>query len=150
MLAIDQLIDQYPGNIGILTLISGTAYLPVFYRAMGATVGKDCALAADGNSDILWTEPDLVTFEDRMAADDASVVCHLNTRGEFELHPLRVDDRSVLRSGARLLVGASVGHDACLLEHGLVLAGDHVDNGCTVQGWPCELFSGDRLRGLVT
>ncbi|KAE8140256.1 hypothetical protein BDV38DRAFT_269254 [Aspergillus pseudotamarii] len=38
MLAIQELIDQYPGNIGVLTLISGTAYLPVFYRAMGATV----------------------------------------------------------------------------------------------------------------
>ncbi|KAB8263263.1 hypothetical protein BDV32DRAFT_146595 [Aspergillus pseudonomiae] len=74
MLAIERLIDQYPGNIGILTLISGMAYLPVFYRAMGATVGKDCALAADGNPDILWTEPDLVTFGDRVAADDASVV----------------------------------------------------------------------------
>ncbi|KAE8409800.1 hypothetical protein BDV37DRAFT_277454 [Aspergillus pseudonomiae] len=133
MLAIEWHIDHYPGNIGILTLISGTAYLPVFYRAMGAT-----------------TEPDLVTFGDRVAADDASVVCHLNTRGEFEMHPLRVGDRSVLRSGSRLLAGASMGDDACLLEHTLVLAGDHVDNGCTVQGRPCELFSGDRLHGLAT
>jgi acetyltransferase-like isoleucine patch superfamily enzyme len=149
MLTIEKLIDEYPGGIGILTLISGTAYLPIFYRAMGATVGKDCALAADGNPDILWTEPDLVTFGDRVTADDASVICHLNTRGEFEMNPLRVGNRSVLRAGSRLLSGASMSDDACLLEHTLVLSGDHVDDGRTVQGWPCEPFSGDRLGGFV-
>ncbi|KAL5341831.1 hypothetical protein BJX70DRAFT_386546 [Aspergillus crustosus] len=134
-LTIERLIDHYPANIGILTLLSGTAFLLLFYRAMGATVGAHCALAADGQPDILWTEPDLVTFGDRVT-------------GEFELHELRVGDRSVLRSGSRLLAGAEMGAGACLMEHTLVLSGDCVEDGGVVQGWPCEAFEGDRVGGL--
>ncbi|PWY91671.1 hypothetical protein BO94DRAFT_554883 [Aspergillus sclerotioniger CBS 115572] len=131
------IMDDSFGGIGILPSLGGTAYLCWFYRAMGATIGADCALAANGDPHILLTEPDLVTLGDRVTVDDASL---------FELHLLRVGDRSVLRTGSRLLSGASMGADACLLEHTLVLSGDHVDDGGTMQGWPAEPFMGDRLR----
>ncbi|GLA54733.1 putative NRPS-like protein biosynthetic cluster [Aspergillus niger] len=143
---IDILIEESFGETGIRSLLSGTAYLSWFYRAMGAKIGSDCALSANGEPRIFLTEPDLVTLGDRVTVDDASLVCHLNTRGEFELHPLRVGDRSVMRTGSRLLSGASMGKDACLLEHTLVLSGDHVEDGTTLQGWPAEAFMGDRLR----
>lgn len=102
---IDILIEESFGGRGILSLISGTAYLRWFYRAMGAKIGSDCALSANGEPHIFLTEPDLVTLGDRVTVDDASLVCHLNTRGNFELHPLRVGDRSVMRTGSRLLSG---------------------------------------------
>ncbi|KAI9371943.1 hypothetical protein BJX61DRAFT_553304 [Aspergillus egyptiacus] len=144
-LTVETLIkDSYRG-IGVLPMLSGTAYLNLYYRLMGATIGKDCALLANGNPNILLTEPDMVTLGDRVAVDDASLVCHLNTRGEFELHPLVVGDRSILRTGSRLMSAASMGKDACLLEHTLVLSGDHVDDACTVQGWPAEPFVGKRI-----
>ncbi|KAL2869726.1 uncharacterized protein BJX67DRAFT_378781 [Aspergillus lucknowensis] len=144
-LTIETLIkDSYRG-IGVLPMISGTAYLNLYYRLMGANIGKDCALLANGDPNILLTEPDMVTLGDRVAVDDASLVCHLNTRGEFELHPLVVGERSVLRTGSRLMSGSSMGRDACLLEHTLVLSGDCVDDGQCMQGWPAELFEGARL-----
>ncbi|PYH38730.1 acetyl-CoA synthetase-like protein [Aspergillus neoniger CBS 115656] len=143
---IDMLIEHSFGGTGIRSLLSGTAYLSWFYRAMGATIGADCALSANGEPHIFLTEPDLLTLGDRVTVDDASLVCHLNTRGDFELHPLRVGDRSVMRTGSRLLSGASMGKDACLLEHTLVLSGDHVEDGTALQGWPAEEFRGDRLR----
>ncbi|PYI02480.1 acetyl-CoA synthetase-like protein [Aspergillus sclerotiicarbonarius CBS 121057] len=137
---VDHVVNDSFGGVGLLPLFSGTAYLCWFYRAMGATIGSDCALAANGDPNILPTEPDLLTV------DDASLVCHLNTRGDFELHPLRVGDRSVMRTGSRLLSGASMGADACLLEHTLVMSGHHVGDGETLQGWPAAPFMGDRLR----
>ncbi|GAA91832.1 hypothetical protein AKAW_09946 [Aspergillus luchuensis IFO 4308] len=146
MRTIDILIEESFGGTGILSLLTGTAYLSWFYRAMGAKIGADCALNANGDTHIFFTEPDLVTLGDRVTVDDASLVCHLNTRGDFELHTLCVGDRSVMRTGSRLLSGASMGKDACLLEHTLVLSGDHVEDGTTLQGWPAEEFRGDRLR----
>ncbi|XRM40171.1 hypothetical protein ABZX51_003491 [Aspergillus tubingensis] len=146
MRTIDILLEESFGGTGILSLLTGTAYLSWFYRAMGAKIGADCALNANGDPHIFFTEPDLVTLGDRVTVDDASLVCHLNTRGDFELHTLRVGDRSVMRTGSRLLSGASMGKDACLLEHTLVLSGDHVEDGTTLQGWPAEEFRGDRLR----
>ena len=81
-----------------------------------------------------------------MAVDDASLVAHVNSRGNFSLSELSVGDRSVLRSGSRLLAGARMGMDACLLEHTLVVAGDGVDDGGTWQGWPADVFEGERVR----
>jgi carbonic anhydrase/acetyltransferase-like protein (isoleucine patch superfamily) len=52
----------------------------------------------------------------------------------------------VLRSGSRLLSGARMGSDCMLLEHTLIMAGDEADNGVVYQGWPADVFRGDRLN----
>jgi hypothetical protein len=39
-----------------------------------------------------------------------------------------------------------MGENAVLLEHTLVMAGDVADDGCVYQGWPADVFRGDRLR----
>ncbi|EFR05287.1 hypothetical protein MGYG_08298 [Nannizzia gypsea CBS 118893] len=145
LLTIERIFTGYPRRINTMVLLTGTAYMVQYYRALGATIGADCALAASGEADLLMTEPDLVTLGSRVTIDHASLVGHLNTRGEFELHRLQVGSRSVLRTKSRLLSGASVGEDACLLEHTLVLSGDHIDDGCTVQGWPAEPFMESRV-----
>ena len=112
---------------------------------MGANIGKDCALFANGRPALYFTEPDLLTLGDRVTVDDASLVGHINSRGNFKLHELYVGDRSVLRTGSRLLAGANMSEDACLLEHTLVMSGDHVDAGVTYQGWPASVFTGKRV-----
>ena len=89
-----------------------------------------------------------MTLGDRVSVDDASLVGHINTRGKFDLNPLFVGARSVLRSGSRLLSGAKMEEDSCLLEHTLVMAGDVVDAGITSQGWPAEDFTGNRIPSM--
>ncbi|PLB33705.1 acetyl-CoA synthetase-like protein [Aspergillus candidus] len=144
-LAVERLIKKCYGRSGVLGLLTGTHWLVIYLRALGANIGRDCAIHANGNPSLPITEPDLLTLGDRVAVDDASLVAHLNSRGDFELHPLSVGDRSVMRSGTRLLSAASMGSDACLLEHTLVLSGDHVDDGLTLQGWPAEEAQGARI-----
>lgn len=144
-LTIERLRRSCYGGHGILGMLTGTHYAVLYFRALGATIGKDCALFAGGLPSLMFTEPDLLTLGDRVSVDDASLVCHINSRGCFNLNLLNVGDRSVLRSGSRLLSGASMGKDACLLEHTLVMAGDIVDDGVTMQRWPAEEFKGKRL-----
>lgn len=134
----------YSGN-GILGMLTGSHYAVMYFRALGANIGKDCSLFSGGLPSLMFTEPDLLTLGDRVAVDDASLVSHINSRGVFNLNPLVVGDRSVLRSGARLLSGANMGEDATLLEHTLVMAGDIVDDGTTYQGWPGEAFEEERV-----
>ncbi|CAG7950694.1 unnamed protein product [Penicillium nalgiovense] len=145
LLSCETLIKDCYDGVGLLPMISGSAYISWYYRLLGAKIGKDCAIHANGNPSIFFTEPDLLTLGDRVAVDDASLVCHLNSRGGFELHTLNVGNRSILRAGSRLMSGASMGQDACLLEHTLVLSGDHVEDGDTLQGWPAEGFEGKRV-----
>ena len=130
----------------ILSLLTGTHYLAAYFRLLGARIGADCALFAGGELSLSFTEPDLLTLGERVAVDDASLVGHINSRGSFNLNPLVVGDRSVLRTGSRLLSGAAMGRDACLLEHTLVMAGDEAEDGATYQGWPADTFMGARVK----
>lgn len=143
-LTIEKLRRQCYGGHGVIGMVTGSHYAVMYFRALGANIGKDCSLFSGGLPSLMFTEPDLLTLGDRVAVDDASLVSHINSRGVFNLNPLVVGDRSVLRSGARLLSGANMGHDATLLEHTLVMAGDIVDDGVTYQGWPGEEFDGER------
>lgn len=135
----------FRGN-GILGMLTSTHWVVMYFRAMGADIGKDCALFANGDPSLYFTEPDLLTLGDRVAVDDASLVGHVNSRGTFDLNRLAVGDRCVLRSGSRLLSGADMKSDACLMEHTLVMGGDVVGEGETMQGWPAGVFRGNRVR----
>lgn len=145
LMNIEMLRQKCYGGHGILGMLTGTHWIVLYFRALGASIGRDCALFASGTPSLYFTEPDLLRLGDRVGVDDASLVCHINTAGKFDLNPLSVGDRSVMRTGSRLLSGARMESDTCLLEHTLVMAGDVVDEGFTRQGWPGEDFSGDRL-----
>jgi acetyltransferase-like isoleucine patch superfamily enzyme len=134
------------GGNGILGMLTGSHFCVLYFRAMGAKIGKDCALFAGGQPSLVFTEPDLLTLGDRVCIDDSSLVCHINSRGNFSLNKLEVGDRCVLRSGSRLLSGAKMGADSAMLEHTLIMAGDVADDGCTYQGWPADVYRGDRLH----
>lgn len=136
------------GGHGILGLLTGTEWVVMYFRALGANIGSNCSIFASGTPSLYFTEPDLLTLGNRVCVDDASLVGHINTRGKFDLNPLFVGDRSVLRSGSRLLSGARMEADSCLLEHTLVMAGDIVDEKSTSQGWPAEEFRGNRMPTL--
>ncbi|KAH7312148.1 hypothetical protein B0I35DRAFT_48884 [Stachybotrys elegans] len=135
----------FRGN-GILGMLTGTHWIVLYFKALGANIGKDCALFANGRPSLMFTEPDLITLGDRVVVDDASVVAHINTRGKFDLNRLEIGDRCVLRSGSRLLSGAVMKEDSCLLEHTLIMGGDVVEARWTMQGWPAEKFTGERVK----
>ncbi|KAL9570946.1 hypothetical protein ACKAV7_005283 [Fusarium commune] len=107
----------YKGN-GILNLLTGTHWMVIYFKLMGAKIGKDCALFVNGTPSLLFTEPDLITLGDRVVVDDASVVAHINTRGKFDLNRVEIGDRCVLRTGSRLLSVAKL--DASWLKNVLI------------------------------
>lgn len=145
-LCIEKLRRQCYRGEGILGLLTGTNWIVLYFRALGAKIGNDCALFANGRPNLMFTEPDLITLGDRVVVDDASVVAHINTRGKFDLNRLEIGNRCVLRTGSRLLSGAEMKDDSCLLEHTLIMGGDVVESRWTMQGWPAEKFSGRRIR----
>ncbi|KAF4337287.1 coenzyme a synthetase [Fusarium beomiforme] len=125
-LGIERLRRQcYKGN-GILNLLTGTYWMVIYFKLMGAKIGKDCALFVNGTPSLMFTEPDLITLGDRVVIDDASVVAHINTRGKFDLNKVEIGD-------------------SCLLEHTLIMGGDVVEGRKTMQGWPAEEFGGKRI-----
>jgi acetyltransferase-like isoleucine patch superfamily enzyme len=145
-LAIERIRRQCFRGSGVLGMLTGTHWCVLYFRALGATIGRDCALFANGRPSLTFTEPDLLSLGDRVTVDDASLVGHINTRGKFSLNWLRVGDRCVLRTGSRLLSGAEMQNDSCLLEHTLVMGGEVVPEATTMQGWPAEVHTGERVK----
>ena len=83
--------------------ISGTIYAVWYLRALGARIGRECAVWAGGKPSLQMTEPELVTMGDRVTFDDCSIVAHINSRGRFSLNKLTIGDNCALRAGSRLL-----------------------------------------------
>lgn len=98
---------------GVPAALAGTAYIVWYLRAMGATIGKNCAIWAGGQMGVM-TEPDLVEVTlvielylilrffnflqigDEVSLDNCSVVAHLNMRGNFILNRLKIGNGSVI------------------------------------------------------
>eukprot|EP00929_Paragymnodinium_shiwhaense_P018656 TRINITY_DN12974_c0_g1_i1.p1 TRINITY_DN12974_c0_g1~~TRINITY_DN12974_c0_g1_i1.p1 ORF type:complete len:1753 (-),score=302.99 TRINITY_DN12974_c0_g1_i1:143-5401(-) len=118
-----------------LSFFEGSQYLVWYFRAIGATIGKDVCLYPNG-ADPMMTEPDSVTIRDGAGIDAASLTAHLNTRGEFTINHIEVGEDCVMRSMTRLQQSARMEAKSVLLEHTLVLPADRVKPGEWRQGWP--------------
>ena len=121
-----------------LSALQGSAYIVLWYRAMGCSIGRGVCLWPQG-TDLWLTEPDLVTMRDGVCLNQrAAVVCHLNSRGNFTLAPIALGPRASARALTKVCGGASLGADAILLEHTLLMPGEALADGETRQGWIAE------------
>ncbi|KAF8998261.1 acetyl-CoA synthetase-like protein [Cyathus striatus] len=116
------------GDNGALDLITGSVYVVWYLRALGAKIGKNCNIFAGGWT-ALMTEPDLIEIGDNVNLDDCSVVAHINSRGNFSLNKLQIGNGCALRSGSRLLSGASMEDGSMLCEHTLLTSGEVAESG---------------------
>lgn len=146
--AIEKLTRECYIEKGLLSMLTGTHWLVLFYRAMGAKIGKDCALFAGGVPSLLLTEADLIEMGDRVAIDDAGIIAHLDRRGSIQMGKVKLGSRCVLRSGSYVLCGAVMEDDCCLLEHTVVTPGEFIERGDVCYRHPAERFYGDR-RGVL-
>ncbi|KAF9269892.1 acetyl-CoA synthetase-like protein [Marasmius fiardii PR-910] len=134
-LVISTLVSNAFGKAGLLRPISGTAYIAWYFRALGATIGRDCSIFAGGILGLM-TEPDLVELGNNVSLDNCSVVSHINSRGNFSLNYLKIGDGCAMRSGSRLLSGASMEDASILCEHTLLTSGEVAASGSAYIGWP--------------
>ncbi|KAJ7127673.1 AMP-dependent synthetase and ligase [Mycena epipterygia] len=140
-LVLSRFVYKGYGNGGVLGPLTGTAYFVWYLRAMGARIGKNCALYPGGRAGLM-TEPDLVQLGDNVSLDDCSVVAHINSRGNFALNSLEIGNGCAMRSGSRLLSGASMEDSSMLCEHTLLTSGDVADAGTVYSGWPAKQIEG--------
>ncbi len=118
-------------------LLAGTPYITMYYSALGATIGKNVCLYPAG-ADPSMPEPDLIKIGDGCVVDVASIVAHLNTRGNFELVKIELEDNVTLRTRSRIQQGVIMEEGAMLLEKSLALTGEIIDSECVWQGAPAR------------
>ncbi|PFH60228.1 hypothetical protein XA68_11293 [Ophiocordyceps unilateralis] len=143
--AMEKLIHRCYVDKGILSLLTGTHWLVMYYRALGVKIGQDCSLFANGYPSLLITAADLVEIGDRVVIDDVGLISHMDRKGSVRLDRIKIGHRCVLRSGSNVLYGATMRDESCLLEHTLILPGEVVKEKCTMQRRPAERFYGSRM-----
>lgn len=89
-------------------------------------------------ADPFMTEPDLVFMGDRCVIDRASLVCHLNTRGNFELAKIVIEKDCTLRNGSRVQQACHMEEGSQLLEKGLAMTGEIIEAFSVWQGSPAS------------
>ena len=83
-------------------------------------------------------EPDLVLIGDRCVVDMASIVCHLNTRGNFVLKPIRIGKNCTLRAHSRVQQGVVMEDGSQLLEKTLAMTGEIIEGQSVWVGTPAH------------
>jgi acyl-CoA synthetase (AMP-forming)/AMP-acid ligase II/acetyltransferase-like isoleucine patch superfamily enzyme/acyl carrier protein len=131
------------GRMNFLDFICGTPMMVTFFKMLGCNVGHNCCLYPAGFEPMM-PEPDLVTIGDNCVIDCASVVCHLNTRGNFELAAIKIDNNVTLRTGSRIQQAVVMEPGSMLLEKSLALTGEVIEADSVWLGSPAtRLFSYD-------
>ena len=82
----------------MLDFLEGSPFLALFFKLQ---LGKECCLYPKGG-DPYMPEPDLVEMSDRCVVDTSAIVSHLNTRGNFELGKIVLEDHATLRARSRV------------------------------------------------
>jgi carbonic anhydrase/acetyltransferase-like protein (isoleucine patch superfamily) len=125
------------GRMNFLDFICGTPHMVTYFRLLGGKIGNDCCLYPTGG-DPYMPEPDLVEMGDRCVIDCASVVCHLNTSGNFELVKITMENNVTLRTRARIQQGVYMESGSMLLEKCLAMTGEVIDADSVWLGAPAS------------
>jgi len=124
-------------RMNLLEFLSGTPFMTFYFRLNGGNIGKDCCLYPAG-ADPFMPEPDLVDMGDRCVIDCASIVCHLNTRGNFELAKIVIENDCTLRTRSRIQQGVYMEAGSQLLEKSLAMTGEVLEANSVWQGGPAS------------
>ena len=124
-------------RLNFMDFFTGTPYMSAFFRWQGGTIGKNCCLYPSG-ADPFMTEPELVYMGDRCVIDCASIVCHLNTQGNFVLAKIVIENECTLRTGSRVQQGVHMEEGSQLLEKSLALTGEIIEANSVWQGGPAS------------
>jgi acyl-CoA synthetase (AMP-forming)/AMP-acid ligase II/acetyltransferase-like isoleucine patch superfamily enzyme/acyl carrier protein len=128
------------GKRDVLGFLEGSAFLVWYFRATGARIGENVCLYPNG-ADPMMEEPDFLDIGDRACIDQAVLIAHLNTRGEWMMGPIQIGPGACLRTASRVMMMSTVGERSTLLEGTLVLAGDFTTAASTWRGWPGEAIA---------
>jgi acetyltransferase-like isoleucine patch superfamily enzyme len=123
------------GRVNLLSFLAGTPFMNLLTRLQGGTIGRNCCLFPTGG-DPYMPEPDLVTMGQNCVVDKASVVCHLNSGGHFQLERITMENDVTLRTRSRIQQGVVMEQGSMLLEKSLVLTGEVMDARSCWHGSP--------------
>jgi non-ribosomal peptide synthetase-like protein len=122
-------------------LFRGTIYISIFFRLMGAKIGKrvywDSYLVFDLRYDV--TEHDLVTIGDECTLGPVvGLQTHLFEGRIMKTGPITIGNRSTIGLGTIILYDSTIGEDVDILPLSLLMKGEDVQPNSRFGGLPIQ------------
>lgn len=130
-------------KIVVLRHLQGTEILNVFYRAMGARIGRGVVI----NSCNLFDFDLLDVGDDSFIGGDAVVIAHVGEAGRLRLRPVRIGRGCTVGQSSVVLPGATIEDGAILGALSLLPKGRTLPAGSVWGGNPLERLDDRAARG---
>ena len=116
-----------------LDLITPTPLNTLFYRMMGMKIGKGVVINSTNISD-----PCLITLGDYVTiGGSATLFAHYGQKGYLVISPVIIKSGATIGLNASIMGGVSIGKDAHVLAHAIVLPNTKIDDN--------EMYMGPRV-----
>jgi len=126
---VDKMLAMAP-----LALMSGTPLLCVYYRLLGAGIGKNVIIASP-----LLHLPDMVTIgSDTAVNTDSHIFCYQVKRNRIYIEPIHIGKNCIIGSNSVLMPGCALEDGAGLGDQALLGTGERIQAG--------EFFAGSPAR----
>jgi amino acid adenylation domain-containing protein len=122
------------GGQTFLNLLRGTPLMPLFFRALGSTIGSNCYIDT-----LFFTEPDMVTIGDNCCIGDrVTIQTHLFEDRVMKVEPLAIGDRVSIGALSIVLYNTSIEKFCTVGPLSLVMKGEAYPMGTHWEGVPAQ------------
>ncbi len=125
-----------------LEFVTPTPILNLFYSMMGMKIGDGVVI-----NTTYFSDPSLITMGHKVTiGGSATIVGHYGQGGYLVLAPVVIGDRATIGLKASIMGGVTIGADAKILPHSVVLPKTNVPAGETWGGVPARKITMDDLK----
>jgi len=121
-------------NLTFMDFMRLTPLLPLYYRLMGARIGRGVQINSKGLADVSMLE----IGDGTVIGGDAVVLGHLAERGKLKLRPTRIGRKVTIGLGAVIMPGCVIGDGAVIAARSVLPKGAEVPPNCLFAGTPAK------------
>jgi non-ribosomal peptide synthetase-like protein len=115
--------------------LAGTPFIVLWYRALGAKIGKNCSINCAGLGDC-----DLITIGDNVSVGAASsIIPHAVEKNRIIMRPIVIGDNCTLGLRTTVMPGVVMEERSILAAHAVTTKDQHMEAGGIYGGTPAVL-----------
>jgi len=123
-------------NLTFMDFLRLTPLLPLYYKLMGAKIGKRVQINSKGIADVSLLE----IGDDSVIGGDATVICHLAEHGKLKLKKTLIGRKVTIGLGSVIMPGSSIGDGSLIAARAVLSKNTIVPEKSLFAGTPAKFI----------
>ena len=123
-------------NLTFMNFMRLTPLLPLYYRLMGAKIGKRVQINTKGLADVSLLEID----DDTVIGGDAVLIGHLAEHGKLKLKKTKIGKKVTIGLGSVIMPGSSIGDESLIAARSVLSKNTIVPERSLFAGTPAKFI----------